>query len=462
MLEHAPFVPPVPPPPERAPGLFAFLAAVRSNATMMWPRAAYEQDAVIQRMLLRPFALLNAPDAIHHVLIGNAANYRRSPASIRILRPITGYGLLLSEGDAWRHQRRTIAPAFAPRTLPVLCRHIVAAADDVVLRFADAARTGTPVDLLSAMQSLALDIAARSMFSVDLVERGPALRATLMEYAIHHARPHLLDMLLPPSVKAPGDFGRARFRRRWMALIDEVIAARLAAPAPAADAPRDLLDMLRAARDPETGAAFDHTQLCDQAATMLVAGHETTAITLFWMLWLLASAPGEQARVADEAIQAGPTERPTDLPRARAMVDETLRLYPPAFTLVRQALAPDVAAGTPIRRGMVVMIAPWVLHRHRALWSSPDAFDPNRFAPGAPPPPRFAYMPFGAGPRVCVGAQFALAEATLVAARLLTAYRVTLAEPNQRPPVPAAIVTTQPDHAPLFRLIPRPSATTSR
>jgi cytochrome P450 len=458
MLEHTPFVPPVPPPPERAPGLFAFLAAIRSNATMMWPRAAYEQDVLIQRMLFRPFALLNSPDAIHHVLIGNAANYRRSPASIRILRPIAGDGLLLSDGDAWRHQRRTIAPALAPRTLPILCRHIVEAADDAVLHFADAAQTGAPVDLLSAMQLLALDIAARSMFSIDVVERGPAIRTMLMEYAIHYSQARLLDMLLPPSMKAPGDFGRERFRRRWMALIGEVIADRLAGPPPAADAPRDLLDMLRAARDPETGAAFDHTQLRDQAATMLVAGHETTAVTLFWMLWLLASAPAEQARVAEEAVKVGPTERPSDLPRARAAVDETLRLYPPAFTMARQSLEPDVAAGVKIRRGMVVMIAPWVLHRHRTLWSSPEAFDPNRFAPGAPPPPRFAYLPFGAGPRVCVGAQFALAEATLVAARLLAAYRFTLAEPDQRPPMPAAIVTTQPDHAPLFRLIPRAAA----
>ena len=138
------------------------------------------------------------------------------------------------------------------------------------------------------------------------------------------------------------------------------------------------------------------------------------------------------------------------LARTRAVVSEALRLYPPAFALAREAIGPDRVGTIDIPRGAVLMIAPWVLHRHRRLWRDPDAFDPSRFMPGAPPPPRFAYLPFGAGPRVCVGAQFALAEATLVLAMLIREFGVTLDDPV--PVMPVAIVTTQPNHPPTFRL----------
>ena len=161
-------------------------------------------------------------------------------------------------------------------------------------------------------------------------------------------------------------------------------------------------------------------------------------MTLFWALYLLAHAPAYQERIAAEA------GRPlVEMPVTRAVVNETLRLYPPAFTLARQALAPDQVDGLDIPKGMVVLISPWVLHRHRKLWPEPDGFDPERFMPDAPPPPRFAFLPFGAGPRVCVGAQFALAEAAIVLARLVGAFRIALRE--TQPVIPTAIITTQPN-----------------
>jgi len=229
--------------------------------------------------------------------------------------------------------------------------------------------------------------------------------------------------------------------------------ARLAAPT--SDTPRDLFDLLLRARDPETGQGFSHEQLRDQIATMILAGHETTAVTLFWSLVLLAGAPDEQRRVADEArgVAIAPDNAMDVMPRlvrTRAVISEALRLYPPAFTLVREAIGPDRAGTIDIPRSSVLMIAPWVLHRHRRYWRDPDAFDPSRFLPDQPPPPRFAYLPFGAGPRVCVGAQFALAEATLVLAMLMGEFAVALADPL--PLVPVAIVTTQPNHPPAFRL----------
>jgi unspecific monooxygenase len=235
--------------------------------------------------------------------------------------------------------------------------------------------------------------------------------------------------------------------------MDQIIEARFATVSEGA--PRDLFDILRAARDPETGAAFSADQLRDQVATLIVAGHETTALTLFWSLYLLASAPATQRRLADEVAGVDLTAETADqamtrLPYARAVVSEALRLYPPAFVIVREANATDRLGDVAIPPGSLAMVAPWVLHRHRRYWQNPDAFDPSRFLEGATPIPRLAYLPFGTGPRVCVGAQFALTEAVLVLAILIQKFDVTLDQPA--PVLPAAVVTTQPDHPALFRL----------
>jgi cytochrome P450 len=401
----------------------------------------------VRRFFGRENVLLNAPDAIHHVLVDNHANYRRSPASIRILRPITGDGLLLATGEAWRLQRRTVAPALAPRVIPLLCRHIMASTRAAL----DTISPDRPVNLLTFMQTLALDIAGRSMFSLETRHHGEAMRRLLTEFGERFARPHLFDMLLPPTIPTIRDFTRARFNKRWMRLIETIMAERSSAPAPD-EAPRDLFDLLRSARDPETGAGFTPAELRDQVATLILAGHETTAVTLFWACVLLAGAPDTQDWLAEELSGVDLTGEGVlaRLIRTRAVVNETFRLFPAAFTLVRETILPDQIGAIRLSRRSVVMIAPWVLHRHHAFWTDPGAFDPARFMPDAPPPPRFAFMPFGAGPRICVGAQFAMAEAVLVLASFIQRFQV--ARHDTRPVLPVAIVTTQPDHAPTFRL----------
>ena len=241
-----------------------------------------------------------------------------------------------------------------------------------------------------------------------------------------------------------------------MAFIGGILDAR--AGLPAREGPRDLFDMLAAARDPETGEGFTRDQLCDQAATMILAGHETTAVTLFWCCYVAARLPEHQERIAAEAAgldlsPAGAGAAMRSLPFTRAFVDETLRLYPPAFLITREAKAADVVAGHRIGAGTVVSISPWVLHRHVRRWRDPDAFDPARFLPGAVPPERYAYLPFGAGPRVCVGAQFALTEAVLVLARLLSSFRLRLFGRGEV--MPRGVVTTQPDRPVRFMALPR-------
>lgn len=454
MAAHGLFVPPVPTPPPAPLPMRAFLRAIRENALTIWPEAAYHDEFMVRQFFGRKNVLLNAPDAIHHVLVDNHANYRRSPASIRILRPITGNGLLLSMGDTWRLQRRTIAPALGPRVIPLLSRHIMASVHDA---FDTLVQPET--DLLAFMQNLALDIAGRSMFSLETKQYGAAMRRLLTEFGDHLARPYLFDLLLPPSIPTVRDWRRARFSKRWMHLIETMIQQRANTPNPG-DKPRDLFDLLTSARDPETGAGFSPGELRDQVATLILAGHETTAVTLFWACTLLAQANDVQSWMAEELRGVDLTEEgvPAKLIRTRAVVNETLRLFPAAFTLVREAILPDRIGDLQLPRRAVVMIAPWVLHRHHAFWTDPGAFNPARFMPEAPPPPRFAFMPFGAGPRICVGAQFAMAEAVLVLASLVQRFGIA----SRETVMPVAIVTTQPDHAPLFQLTRRSVSPESR
>jgi cytochrome P450 len=306
--------------------------------------------------------------------------------------------------------------------------------------------------LREIMQRMTLEIAGRTMFSFDMGERGPALRDFVIEYGTKLARPHFFDLLLPLGWPTPQDFARNRFRKRWTRFVAELISARRAAGKNEGAPPRDLFDLMVAARDPETGAAFSDDQLGDQVATMILAGHETTATALFWALYLLALDPATQQQLAAEA-QAAAAQGPLafeKLPFTRAVIDETMRLYPPAFLIARAAAGPDRLGDHAVARNDVILIAPWLLHRHEKLWDRPEAFMPERFLPGAPPPDRFAYLPFGVGARVCIGAHFAIVEATLALAKMIGAFRVELED--DRPVLPIGIVTTQPDHSPKFRI----------
>ncbi len=448
------FTPPRPRIPERDPGWYRFFVAAGTNGLEIWPQEAYRQDILPGTLFGRRRFLINSEEAIHRVLVENAANYRRTVAAIQILGPIVGEGLILSEGEQWRHQRRIIAPALAPRSIPMLARHVVSTANEAIARLA--AADGEPVNLLAAMQLLALEIASRSMFSLEMQQHGAALRRLIADFAVRLGRPSVLDLILPARIPTLRDLARRRFRKRWIALMDEIIEARLQAPP--SEKPRDLFDLLLAARDPETGAVFTRAQLRDQVATMIVAGHETTALTLFWSMYLLASAPAEQERLAQEVRSIDfENDPPGDvlpkLPYTRAVISEALRLYPPAFAIARRAIAADRVGPVAVSGGDVVMISPWVLHRHVGLWKDPDTFNPSRFVGRDPAAHRFAYMPFGAGPRVCVGAQFALTEAGLVLAMLVHRFSLTLAD--DVPVIPRAVVTTQPDHPAPFRLRPR-------
>ncbi|GAA5264647.1 hypothetical protein ACOSOMT5_P1072 [Acidiphilium sp. MT5] len=440
--------------PRSVPNWRETLRLLRTNPIELWPEAAYHEPVIRLNLMTQPMLVISDPDLIHHVLIGHAENYRRTAAAIRLTRPLIGRGLLLSTGPLWRRQRRIVATALAPRSLEPLIRS-TAQAINVWLGSIES-NIDRPVDLLSALQTLALDIATRSMFSMTAAPFAEELRVLLNSTAAELWRPDALDLTLPAALPSPRDLLRWRLRQRWTRLISRIIAQRLTQRVP--DNPEDLLDLLRVGTIPDGPAG--RRQLRDEIGTLLIAGHETTALALFWSCLLLAGDQQAQERIAREAADLDLTGTGAAIAAmldrlvfTRAVVSEALRLFPPASIIARQAIHAVRHGDQTITRGTILLIAPWVLHRHHAFWPNPELFDPTRFLPGAASVERFAYLPFGAGPRVCVGAQFAMAEATLSLAALMRTYRIT--RTDNQPVKPVVILTTRPDHAPGFRLVTR-------
>lgn len=431
---------------------------LRRNLLELWGEPAYTDGILPGTFLGRPQILLNDPAGIRHVLVTNAENYERNASTMRILEPLLGSGLFLASGEAWRHRRRAIAPSMAPRMMPVLAGHVMTMAEETV---GTLGREFGLVNLLGHLQRLALRIAAHSMFSLESSSFSREMRDNLMEYGVNHTQPDLFDLLLPAGMRSPQDRARARFRGQWTDMMDRIIAMRRTLGPPPDQAPRDLFDMLDMARDPETGAGFDHAELRDEVSTMIIAGHETTSTALFWACYIAAKLPALQAQLAEEVrtVDLSPAVASEALKRlvfTRAFFDEVLRLYPPAFLIVRVAKEADRILDHAVAPGTVVSISPWVVHRHRAHWREPETFDPSRFLPGAPPQERYTYLPFGAGPRICVGAQFAITEGVLVLARLMQSFHVDVA--GDRGMRPIGRVTTQPDRPVSFILTRRRSS----
>ncbi len=447
---EAPGVTPLPHPLTRP----ELLLAMRSNVLRIWGEAAYRERTLVGPFFGQKSVFTNEPEAIRHVLVDNAKNYTRTPATFRILKPVLGNGLFLSEGEEWRFQRRTLAPAFAPRAMGIVAR-VTAEVLDEELRRLKAEALG-PHDLMPMIQRIAIEVAGRAMFSTAMQRRGPQLRKLFETYGRDLGMPYPSDVLLPASVAGPAELWRRLRGRRWLDFIKAMVEQRKRVSSEGR--PRDLFDLMAEARDPESGRAFSLDELRDQFATFIIAGHETTALTLLWSFVLLARSPNLQDAIAREASAhdlspVGAAAAVESLPVTRAVVNEVLRLFPPAFMIVREAKAKDRVAGYEIEKGDVVSVAPWVLHRHAAHWEKPTVFDARRFLPDAPPPAKFTYLPFGAGPRVCIGAQFALTEATLVLARTLEQVRLKTVDDVAVEPV--AVVTTYPSPIPLFEIARR-------
>lgn len=446
-----PFIPPVPPTPDQPLSPWRRLGMLLRRRSIMatFPRAAYE-DLIYQR---RQFGWLsvfvNEPDAIRHVFVTNAANYERPVLARRLLRPLSGDGLLLAEDAAWRRQRRILAPAFTPEHVNLALPHFAAAGDALVQDL-----TSGRVNLLARLRDAALDAACRSLFSLPSDQDGTyrRLSALVREYFIHAGWISLWDML----ARREGDYGWAQrerfdFKRRWFAEIDAIVAERRRRP-PVAGA-RDLLDLLIDARTAAGAPALNDREIGDQVATMMAAGFETTH-AMFWTIYLLACDQTAQDEVRAEltAAPAGSVRTLAGLrawPALRRTVLEALRLYPPFPVTARVARQDDVVGGAAVRAGTLVMLSPWLIHRHRRFWDQPDAFIPARWI-GREDHPGEHYIPFGVGPRICIGAAFATSQVMLVVASLLARHRVRLDDP--RPVLPTLRNATVPAIEPWFAL----------
>lgn len=414
--------------PERPLSLFQFMRVLRDNSLATYRAEAYTADILERRLFWKRSFFINEPGAIKHILLDNAANYHKTEITRRLLEPGLGRGLLTSEGETWRRHRRIMAPAFDHRSIIGYAPIMTEFAERLLAQW-DEEPADAEVDVAAAMMHATLHIISRTMFSsdsdeiVDIVERG-------VERYQSEVRPGLADLLELPLWLAR--LGSIRRPERVFAEFDRAIDRLLAAREQSSEQPRDLLARLLAARDEETGSGMTTEEVRNQVVTIFMAGHETTALALTWTWYLLSQHPQAEARLHAELASTlgGRAPRHEDLPRlvyTRMVIEEAMRLYPPAHTLSRTAVGADEVLGRPIPKGSQILIVPWLLHRNPRLWQDPERFDPGRFAPErAASRPRFGYVPFGAGPRVCIGSAFAMTEAMLILATIAQRYRLRL------------------------------------
>lgn len=440
-----------PPPRPAAPqphtgrlGLLATIRALRTNPIAAFAEQAY-QAPILEIGRLRRVVLVNDPEEIEHVLVGNAGNYRKSVQQQRRLRPALGDGLLTAEGAAWQGARRIAAPLFNPVAVAQLFDDMLEGAAVMRDRWLDRSMPTRPLDLSAEFQRLTYEIVSRTVFSGALDQDRARVHANMAIYFETYGRIDLASLFNLPAWFPTSAASRARPALAvFRAIVDRIVAERVADPSREA---ADLLDRLMRSPVPATGKIMTPAAVADNVLTFLAAGHETTGNALAWILYLLALFPDAEAKVTDE-LRSVVGDRPSrrepfdNLVFTRAVVNEALRLYPPAPFMGREALGRDELAGCRIEKGTQVLISPWIVHRHRRLWDDPDAFRPERFMPPRDRNiPRGAFIPFGLGPRICIGRGFAVQEILVVLATILPAFRFVLLDPAV---IPQARITLRP------------------
>lgn len=434
---------------ERPPGpkglpLIGVVPQVRGDVLGFFVRMMHEYgDVVALDFGLATFFLVCHPDGVQHVLQGNNRNYRKG---YDVTKPLIGEGLVSSEGDYWLRQRRLMQPAFHRREIEGFAQTMVATTLEIMEDWPSRAASGEAFDVSREMTRLTQQIIARTMFSTDVGDQTERLMEAF-DVGLAYLNQHMFNPI--PFIDRLPTPTNIRFRRA-LATLDETTYDLIAARRAARDRPGDLLTTLIEAADEETGATMTDRQLRDEVITTFFAGHETTASALSWTWHLLSQHP-EVARKVFEEVDSALGDRPPgigDLPAlgfCRQVIDESLRLYPPAWMFARRSIDEDVLCGYTIPAGVPVLLSPYTTHRHPDFWEDPEVFDPDRFAPSrAEGRHRMAYFPFGGGPRLCIGKDFALVEATLILAAIAQRYRLES--------VPEREVKTEP----IATLRPRP------
>ena len=432
-------------------GFFGSLRAARSNLLEILPELAVKQPMVSGKTGVRWHMVMD-PTALRRILLEKVEEYPKSVVTKNLLRPAIGESLFVAEGAHWRWQRRAAAPAFSARNIGALAPVMTAAAEASADRIATAGPRA--VNVYDEMVRATFEVISDVTLSGERHFDRAAMHRAIDNYIDVAGRVSLFDIAgMPGWVPRPGRVFSGNALKKMKSVADEAIGQRRQAKQPP-----DLLDLLIAGTDPETQRQMRGPEIRDNLLTFIVAGHETTALTLSWALYLLSFAPEQQERAAEEArTQLGDRAATADdvasMPFIRAVVDEALRLYPPAGILSRTAQQADTLCGREVRPGDTVMVPIYALHRNRLLWDNPDAFDPDRFMGGAPVD-RYAYLPFGDGPRICIGAGFALQESVIILATLLARFRFEAVA--GKTPKPVLIITTRPEGGVWLTAHPRP------
>lgn len=442
----APFEPPAPKPRTKPPSLVQMLGIVYRNPLELWGEPSYNQPWIsIRTGIGGPLVIANDPGLVRHVLVDNAANYKMARVRQKLLRPILRDGLLTAEGDVWKRSRKAMAPVFTPRNIHKFAGPMLERSRAFAERYEEATE---PVDVARDMTMLTYDVLAETLFSNQIAGEPGSFAHQIDRLFETMARVDPLDILAAPDWLPRITRLRGRSVMKFFrGIVSDTITMRerLIKDNPEA-APPDFLTLLLRAEGPD-GLTRDEIE--DNIITFIGAGHETTARALGWTLYCLAEAPWEREPIEAEidavmASEPDPVKWLDRMPLTRAAFEEAMRLYPPAPSINREAIEADRFGDLEIVKGAQVLIMPWTIHRHRKLWERPDAFMPERFRPDAREKlDRFQYLPFGGGPRVCIGASFAMQEAVIILAALMSRYRFdTLPETK---PWPVQKLTTQPD-----------------
>ncbi|MEL6467690.1 MAG: cytochrome P450 [Pseudomonadota bacterium] len=423
-------------------GVWKSLQLARRNVLAIIPEIATRAPIVSGRTGKRWHMVMD-PDAIRRILLDRLDDYPKSVVTKALLRPAVGESIFIAEGADWRWQRRTAAPVFTHRNMMNLAPIMTGAAGRSADRIAAAGPRA--VNLLDEMVATTFDVIADVTFSGGEAFDRAAVHDAIEDYITDAGKISLFDIIGAPDwVPRPGRLVSGKAMRKTKAIADRAIEARAARPA---NGVPDLLDLLLAGEDPDTRRKMTTAELRDNLLTFIVAGHETTALTLAWSLYLVAfdQKVQDRARAEAQAVLGGRAatgDDVTNLPFIRQIIDEALRLYPPAGMVSRTAMADDVLCGREIRKGDTCIIPIYALHRSSLLWDDPDAFHPERFA-DRKAVDRYTYLPFGDGPRICIGASFALQEAVIILATLLARFRFTLVPGKD--PAPVMILTLRPE-----------------
>jgi cytochrome P450 len=405
------------------------------------------------RMWIRNVFLVTEPEGVKHVLVDQAGRYSKGSGVRKLSSLLLGEGLLTSEGDHWRRQRRLAQPAFHKERLAKLASVMTTTTSEMLDRWEDRRKRGEAFDAAADFMALTLSIVSRALFSMDVGAGDAAAVGKAMVVALEETNRRILSFALLP-LWVPTAHNREYLEA--VRVLDDVVFKIIDARRKGQSHGEDLLAMLMSARDEETGATMDDRQLRDEVMTLFLAGHETTANALAWSIWLVARHPEVEARIRAELEQAlgGRAPEMQDVPKLRYLsqvLDESMRLYPPAWIVARQAAEPDEILGFHVPKGTIVATSPYVVHRNPRYWPDPEKFDPERFAPErVQQRPRHAYFPFGAGQRMCIGNSFAMMEGVLILAMLYQRFTVKPVEGH--PVVPHPRVTLRPLHGVQVRL----------